>query len=170
MAIYALTFCRCVIGIAFAWSFMGKLRDVPPFVTAIERFRLLPKALHKAAAWVFLIGELAVVLSMLLGGRFLTWGFLLAVLLLLAFCAALVSVLWRKIDTSCNCFGASQKPVSPWDLVRNAGLIVCVLAGQALAPLAPPWPGYLESGLMFVAALVFVPVWVQVEEIVALFR
>lgn len=170
IASYALIFCRCVIGIAFAWSFVGKLRDVASFVMAIERFRLLPKVLHEAAAWGFLAGELAVVLAMLIGGPFLSWGFLWAGLMLLAFCGALAAVLWRKIDTSCNCFGSSQKPVSPWDLVRNAGLIACVLAGLALAPFASLSPGYLESGLMFVAALVFVPVWVQVEEIVAVLR
>jgi hypothetical protein len=36
---YAFVFCRWVIGIAFAWSFLGKVRDLPSFVAAIERFR-----------------------------------------------------------------------------------------------------------------------------------
>lgn len=173
IASYMIAFCRFAIGFAFAWSFLGKLRDMPSFVTAIERFRLLPKVLHKPAAWGFLAGELAIVLALLAGGPFVAWGFLLAALLLLAFCAALASVLLRKIDTSCNCFGASQKPVSPWDLLRNAGLIACALGGcglqfsrgSVLVAL-----GWLDWGLAAVAALIFVAVWVQVAEIVALFQ
>ncbi|MFZ6026954.1 MAG: MauE/DoxX family redox-associated membrane protein [Chloroflexota bacterium] len=170
IASYGVVFCRFVIGIAFAWSFVGKVCDVPSFVAAIERFRLLPKVLHKPAAWGFLAGELAVTLAMLFDDIFALWGFLLAALMLLAFCGALASVLLREIDTSCNCFGSSEKPVSRWDLVRNAGLIGCALVGLTLTFTTPPPPGWLESVLMFAAALVFVLVWVQVREIVALFQ
>lgn len=166
---YSLAFCRWAIAISFAWSFLGKARDVPAFVAAIGRFRLLPAWLHAPAAWAFLLGELAVVAAMLVGFSVLPWGFLLAALMLAGFSLALASVLARKISTSCNCFGSTEKLVSPYDLLRNAGLITCS-AGGLIFSLAPtPWLGWLENGLMAVTALAFVLAWVQVGEIVTLF-
>ena len=179
---YGVVFCRLVIGLVFALSFIGKVRDIPTFEQTIRRFKLLPGWLSRATALVFLGGEAAVVVAMLPHPRLLsqfwerkviTGGFLLAALMLLAFCAALASVLIRKIYTSCNCFGASEKPVSPYDMVRNVGFIVCALGGcgmQAGGPGSLAALGVLEWGLAGIAAAVFVALWVPVGEIVALLR
>ncbi len=51
---FVLAFCRIVIGVAFAWSFAGKARDVPAFARTIGRFRLLPGRLQRPAALAFL--------------------------------------------------------------------------------------------------------------------
>ncbi len=170
---FGLAFCRIVIGVVFAWSFAGKVRDVPAFARTISRFRLLPGRLQRPAAVACLGSELAVAGAMLLGGGLLEWGFLLAALMLAVLCIALASVLMRKIRTSCNCFGASDRPVSPYDLVRNAGFIACAFGGYSLYAAAPgrlTAPGVLEWGLAGVVAAVFVVVWVQVGEIVQLYR
>lgn len=173
IASYAFTFCRLVIGIAFTWSSLGKLRDMRSFTAAIGRFGLLPKTLHRPVAWLFLIGELGVVVSMLLGSQLSLWGFLLAVMMLLVFCVALIFVLLRKVRISCNCFGASEKMVSPYDLIRNAGFIACALGGGSLY-LARHGGlitlGWLDWGLASVVALIFVIIWVQAREIMVLFR
>ncbi len=170
---FALAFCRIVIGVAFAWSFAGKVRNLPSFVETIGRFRLLPGRLQRPAALAFLGGDLAVAMAMLLGGGLLGWGFPLAALMLAIFCIALASVLIRKIRTSCNCFGASDRLVSPYDLARNAGFIACAFGGYSLYAAAPgrlTAPGVLEWGLAGLVAFAFVAVMTQLGEIVALFQ
>ncbi len=176
---YLLNFFCLVIGIAFAWSFWGKVQDVDAFIAAINRFRLLPVWLHRPAAWVFLIGELLVAIVMLFPyphflspwkSDLLAAGFAGAAILLLGFTFALGSVLARKIATDCNCFGASQKNISSWELLRNSGLIICALCGLALSLISIPTLGLLDSALMAAFALVSVTLWLQVPEIVAVFR
>jgi hypothetical protein len=158
------------VGLVFAWSFVGKARDVPGFERTIARFDLLPKSLQRLAALAALAGELAVALTMLAGGAALAWGFGLAALLLLAFCVALAAALARKIETACNCFGASERPISPYDLLRNAGFTACALGGCGLAGQAAAPLGWLEWALAGATAGVFVIVWAQVGEIAGLFR
>lgn len=102
-----LVFSRAVLCTAFVLSFSGKVRNVPAFVVTIHRFQLLPRSLAKAAATVFLITELLIIL-LLAGGVFLIVGFGIAVVLLLLFTGALAGVLHRKQVVSCNCFGATK--------------------------------------------------------------
>jgi hypothetical protein len=179
---YGSAFCRLVIGLTFAFSFAGKVRDIPSYVHTIRRFNLLPDWLNRAAALAFLCGEAVVVVAMLPHPILLSkvWdrkvsmgGFILAALMLLVFCAALASVLIRKIQTSCNCFGASEKAVSSYDIVRNIGFITCALGGcgmqvgglSVLTALS-----FLEWVLTGIVAVVFVAIWVQVGEIFAFFK
>ncbi len=86
--IYLLVFCRMTIGLVFALSSFGKARDFAQFQQAIVRFQPLSRRLSKLAALLFLGGEGAVVLLIVIGGPALLPGFALAILLLLIFCAA----------------------------------------------------------------------------------
>ena len=79
---YLLTFCRLVIGLTFALSFVGKMRDVGQFAETIGRFELLPRWWTKTAALLFLGGEAAVVILLIAGGPLLALAFGLATLLL----------------------------------------------------------------------------------------
>src|SRR5260370_37238522 len=99
--IYILAFCRVAIGMVFAISSFSKARDIAQFQQAIVGFHLLSQRLSNLAALLFLGGEIAVVLLLLIGGPLLLPGFALALLLLLMFCAALASVLIRKLHTPC---------------------------------------------------------------------
>lgn len=87
-------------------------------------------------ALFFLSGEFAVVVLLFMGGQLLPLAFGLALLLLAAFTVALVSVLVRHIQTTCNCFGNSQKPVTYSDVWRNVGLSSVIAVGwwAALRP------------------------------------
>lgn len=171
--IYLLAFCRVTIGLIFAISSITKARDIAQFQQAIVGFRLLSRRLSNSAAILFLCGECAVVLLIVIGGPFLLPGFVLAILLLLIFCAALASVLIRKMQTSCNCFGSSKKPVTFVDLWRNAGFLLCAGGGcEALlwlrgAQESLQWVAWL---LIALGASVFVMIWVQLGEIVQLFH
>ena len=154
---YLLTFSRVALGLLFAYAFLAKVRDVAQFAAAVGRFELLPRRWVKTAALLFLAGELAVILLLLTGGSWLPLAFALASLLLTLFTLALLSTLRRGIETSCNCFGASEKPLTYYDVGRNAGFIACSLLGWWLVPqvagspaaqnwLALAWQGLVTVG------------------------
>jgi len=173
IAFYILAFCRVVIVLVFAISSFSKVRDIPKFKQAILGFHLLPRHLSGPIALLFLYGEFAVVLLTLIGGPFLLPAFALATLLLLIFCAALASVLARRLQTACNCFGSSEKSVSSADIWRNLGFILCATVGCGVLT----WTrdahvslNSIEWLLASLGALVFVLIWIQLGEIVQLFR
>ena len=170
---YVLTFCRVVTGLVFLISGASKAGHLPQFKQTITNFHLLPNHLSGIAALLFLAGEFSVVLLMIAGGSFLLPGFVLAIALLTMFCGALASVLVRKLHTSCNCFGPSEKPVTVSDLWRNLGFIGCALGGCVTqtwlreTDATVSWLAWIPISL---GALVFVIIWVQVGEIAQLFR
>lgn len=124
-----LTFCRVTVALAFALSAGGKALDIRAFQEAVTDFRLLRAGWSKAAAWVVLTAELAVVLLLAVGGTSLLVGFLLAAALLVIFSTALAVALGRNTKMTCNCFGRTERRISRYDIVRNALLLLCSLAG-----------------------------------------
>jgi peroxiredoxin len=131
---YLLAFCRIALGLTFALSFVGKVRDVGQFTGTMRKFDLLPAGWAGPAAVLFLGGEAAVIVLLILGGRLLPLAFALAGLLLILFTLALVSALRRNIEMSCNCFGASEKPLTYHDVWRNVGFMACSVLGWWLVP------------------------------------
>lgn len=173
LLLYLLAFCRVAIALLFVASLAGKITNVALFEKTIAGFSILPPQASKPAAFLFLAGEAIVVVLVAAGGPLLGLGFLLAIVMLLVFSGALISVLWRKVRTSCNCFGATDQPVSPFDVWRNAGLIVCALGGlQAFVALRGEQGNLsiIEWGLIGLGAALFVAVWINLKEIVQLFR
>ncbi len=171
--IYLLAFCRVAIGLVFVLSSFSKVRNIAQFQQAVFDFHLFSRRLSTLAALLFLGGEFAVVLLIAIGGPLLLPGFALAILLLCIFCVALVSVLVRKLHTSCNCFGVSEKPVTAADLWRNVGFLLCAGGGCE----AEIWTRGGQGGLEWIAWLlialgagVFVMLWIQLGEIVQLLR
>jgi len=164
---YLATFARMVVGVVFAVSALGKTRNPPAFERAITNFHIVPAPLVKMAAYLLLCAEFMVFGLMLLGGRFLWVGFLFAVLLLLAFSAALLSVLVRGIKTSCNCFGPAEKPVTGSDLLRNVGFIGWAVVGWWVisSPDAQASLKAIEQILLAFLATAFVISWSKVGEI-----
>jgi hypothetical protein len=164
-------FCRCATGFVFLISFGSKVRDIAQFQRSIVAFRLLPRKLSHIAAIIFLCGELAVVLLLLVGGELLLPGFMLALLLLIVFSIALSSVIFRKLHISCNCFGSSDQQVTVVDIWRNVGLIVCVLAGLSTTSYSQGSGRTLGIGewlLAGISALLLSLLWLQLSTIVQL--
>lgn len=120
---------RIAIAAIFAVSATGKALDVAGFRESVSEFRLLPTAWINPAVWTFLCLEFAVVIALIIGDGLLLPGFVLAACLLLIFSAALSLALLKGARTTCNCFGRTQERISPYDLARNAMLLVCSLAG-----------------------------------------
>lgn len=171
-SIYLLAFCRLVIGLVFVVSFLTKARHLTVFEQTITRFALLPRRFSRTLARLFLGGELLVVVLIALGGPVLAAGFGLAIILLLLFSGALVSVLRREIRTSCNCFGTSEKPVAASDVGRNAGLLLCAILGCASLAGANSDNGRLslaEWGILGLGATVFVALLLNLSDILQLF-
>jgi uncharacterized membrane protein YphA (DoxX/SURF4 family) len=170
---YALMFSRIVTALVFALSGMGKLRDLSAFERAVANFRILPQGIVKVTASLFVAGELIVVVLMFLEGGFLLSGFLLAMFLLLLFSIALLSVLARKLQTSCNCFGPSTKPMSHYDVLRNVGLMVCAFIGWFALSTFPDGQAGLkvaEVVLLGPIAITCSVLWIKIGDLVELFH
>lgn len=138
-------FCGFVVIIVFGMAFLGKARDRQALEQTVQAFSLLPLRWNRAAAWSLMIGEAMVVVLMLLvllGGLFQNFAFLGALrmvgfgagsALLVIYTGAILSALARHAPITCNCLGASQRRISSWDLVRNAGFVLCGVGGALLA-------------------------------------
>jgi Methylamine utilisation protein MauE len=167
-----LAFCRIAIGLVFLLSSFNKARDISRFQVTIVGFKLTPLSWSRWLAFLGIGCEAAIVVLMVPGGVLLIPGFLLAIALLVIFCGALLSVLIRKITASCDCFGENDRLVSPTDLWRNGGLIICALVGCLVCftpgvPVGLNWFSWLTLGL---GAAIFVTVLLHVGEIFRLFR
>ncbi len=166
--VYTTTFCRIVILFVFGWSFLGKVRDISSFINTIRNFSLLPKWFHPVAAIIFMLCELAVVVIMVLGRRMLVFGFLLALLMLMIFCVAILSVLIRRIKTPCNCFGPSKKIVDLTDIVRNLGFGLCAFGGYWLLSTSKGEFGslsFLGWGVIGIVAMIYISILINLNEI-----
>lgn len=175
---HLLLFSAVTTTLAFTLSSAGKATNLAAFEQAVRDLRLVPPRLTKPVALTVLAAEIAVVILIVLGGivpgtALLRAGFLLALGLLVLFTAVLISTPARRLATSCACFGATTKPVSGWDVVRNGGLLLCAGAGYwstvgatgALRPLP-----LAEGGPVAVVAVIFVLIWVQLSEIAQVFK
>lgn len=170
---YMPAFCRIAILLVFLASFIGKVRHIAAFQETITSFALVSRSLSRLFAPVIVFTEAIIVICMLVGGGLLFPGFLLAGALLLLFCLAMLSVLARKIATTCSCFGPTAKPVSPADIVRNVGFVMCALGG--CWPFVSPGQhqehlNIVEWAMIGLGALVFTLFWTQLSEIIQLFR
>lgn len=169
---YLLTFSRVTIGLIFAYSFLSKARDVGQFAQTITNFKLLSPRWSRPLALLFLSAELAVVVLVLVDGRLLPLAFGLAFLLLIVFTIVLASTLARNIQTTCNCFGSSERLLDYADVWRNAGLVL--VAGAGLW--ATGGVGDVDTSLTFIELLfmsiiagAFALLWANLNDIVSMF-
>ncbi|MFD4153974.1 MauE/DoxX family redox-associated membrane protein [Streptomyces hydrogenans] len=148
---------RCLVTVVFAVSALGKARAPGEFRASVREMRIVPlRALGPVAAAVPVLEALLVVAVWV--PALTSWAFLLSFGLIAVFTAALASVLQRRIDTSCSCFGASRTRVGPAHLVRNAVLLAATAAGFAAAlaaggPGSVPVAGSLDPAGVSVALL-----------------
>jgi uncharacterized membrane protein YphA (DoxX/SURF4 family) len=167
---YLLLFCRWSVGITFLASAVGKARDLPGFRQAVTDLGALPARLARPAAVLVVLAEGLVVLGMLVGTVALPAGFVLGAVLLVLFSVVLVAALRRDAGVSCNCFGASERPISWYDVGRNAALLACCgagLIGYAIADGSPAASVVVLLGLM---AGCFFLIVTNMEDIVELLR
>jgi hypothetical protein len=140
-------FARAFGVLLFGGALAAKLRDVPRFIAAIERYRLLPTNSVAPVAATLLAAEAAATLS-LATGQSQAIGAAIAIGLLLLFAAAIAINLLRGVrDIDCGCsLSALPEPLEPVLVVRN--LLLCVAIAPAL--LAQPPTG---SAIVYVDAI-----------------
>jgi peroxiredoxin len=143
---------RLVLGAVLAAAGAGKLADRPGSLEAVRGFGV-PEALSAPVAALLPLVELAAAV-LLVPSATAGAGALVALLLLLAFCAAITRSLIRGEAPDCHCFGAlHSEPAGTKTLARNvvlAAAAAVVLAGGAGSS-ATGWIGELSaSGLAIV--------------------
>lgn len=165
--------CRFLIGVVFGVSAVSKLRtrsQFHAFLRSLQRMKVVPGPLERASAVTVAAAEVAIVLLMAFPAKATgIMGFVVALGLLAVFTAAIVSVIARKIDTTCRCFGKSDTPLGRQHVVRN--LMLMVMAGAGLAGEITGTSA--EPGLLAVAAiagLLFGGMVTMFDDLVALFR
>lgn len=167
---YVLLFCRWSIGITFLASAAGKARDLAGFRQAVTDLHALPARLARPAAIGTVAAESLVAFGMLVGAVALLAGFVLGAVLLLLFTVVLVMALRRDARVSCNCFGVSERPISWYDVGRNAVLVACCVAGLVSYPIADGRPAASVVVLLGLMAGCFFLIVTALEDIVELLR
>jgi hypothetical protein len=132
--------CRAVLGFVFAAAVVGKLRDRADFAQSLSSLGIRRASAPVAAA---VIAAEALCAGLLLFTATADWGYGLAVLLLAAFSAGIVSAMRAKRAVACNCFGSGGKPLGPAHLVRNGLLALVAVAGLLASQLPVTWPSLL---------------------------
>lgn len=130
-SVYLLLFARWFVGLTFAWSSSAKLRSFAGFEAAVFDFGLLPTRWTRPVAAAVVAAEAAIALAMLTRGFVLSAGFLAAIALLVGLTTAIVTVLRRKARVACNCFGASDRVLTRYDVARNAAMVAVCTVGLA---------------------------------------
>lgn len=125
---------RFFIALVFAHAFVSKWPHRQELTGVIVALRILPAALAPPMAWVVLLLEGAIVVTLVTGLAALQ-GAVLAATLLCTFALAMAVNLWRgRRDIECGCFRDNLRQHLTWGLVaRNL-----VFAGIALESLAEP--------------------------------
>lgn len=124
---YVLLLARWFVGLTFAWSSAAKLWRFSGFEAAVSDFGLVPSRWTRAVARIVVVVEALIAVAMLIGGPILSIGFVAAFALLSCLTLAILAVLRRKARVACNCFGASDRVLTRYDVARNVILLgVCV--------------------------------------------
>jgi methylamine dehydrogenase accessory protein MauD len=147
---------RLALAVCFGAAALGKLADLGASRRTVERFGL-PARLARPAGLLLPIVELAIAGS-LLPVRTARYGGFAGVVLLCAFCVAIIRVLARGEAPECNCFGSlGSAPVGRGTLVRNAALIavaalVTIAGWNDVGPSAYAWIG--SHGVLAAAGMI----------------
>ena len=173
--VYMSLACRALLGLVFLAAVVAKLRNgaqIRSFVAATGR--LAPRSLTGRVPAGVLAGavasaEVAAVVLLAVPAT-AAWGFAVAGGLALVLAAAIVAALRRGERGSCNCFGATQRPVSASHVVRN--LLLAAGAGLGIGT-TQAGQGGAEPALALLAVVaggVVALLLIIADDIAALFR
>ena len=135
---------RILVTLIFGMALVGKLRHREEFVGVVANYRLLPEALVVPVAWLIIVLEGVVVLS--LGSAIqLAAGAAVAALLLGSFALAMaINVRRGRVEIDCGCFqSALRQRLSGALVIRNLVLIAVTV------PLLKGEPAQVSSWQMF---------------------
>lgn len=133
-AAYLSEACRLYILVVLFASAAGKARALGRFAGTLEELIHLPARWSRSAAAAITASEFLVAVALLAGGPPARYGMAAALAMFLAFTAVLIAALVQRRTVSCNCFGASDHPISAWDVVRNLLLLTACSAWLLMEP------------------------------------
>lgn len=114
---------QLLLGAVFFGAALGKLKRPSRFVVALRDYELIPPALSRPVASIVVAIELVVAISLLTGWA-LGASVPLAIVVLLAFAAAVSVNLRRGRVVPCGCFGSVSERISLRTLARIGLLLV----------------------------------------------
>ncbi len=126
--------CRLYILVVLLAASAGKARALGSFAGTLEVLVHLPARWSRCAAAAVAAVEFLVALMLVAGGTAAQLGMASALAMFLAFTAMLLVALIQRRTVSCNCFGASDHPISAWDVVRNLLLIAACAVWLLVGP------------------------------------
>jgi hypothetical protein len=162
--------CCALLAAVFAVSAGSKVRTgpaLPMFRESIRSMGVLPERLVRPVAVAVPLVE-AVAAGLLAVPSTARAGAVLALCLLLAFSAAIASVLRRGASASCRCFGVREVQFGRRHLVRN-GLVAVAAVATAAAPATPHTAHPAAIVLAVVVGFVVAAFVVVFDELVDLF-
>ncbi|WP_433373232.1 MauE/DoxX family redox-associated membrane protein [Streptosporangium sp. CA-115845] len=165
---------RCLIGVVFVSSFIGKAanRDATnAFVESVRDMRLLPQTLARPVALGVMAAELAAcVLLVVPTPTAAVAGFTIAAGLLIIFTISIALTLRRGAHIPCRCFGVSTTtPLGIQHIMRNIALTAFALMGAAVTPATGP----VEAGGVAIAVfggLILGGLFTVIDDLVELFK
>jgi methylamine utilization protein MauE len=121
---------RALLGFVMALAVVGKLSSSAnwrQFRQSLNSFSWVPRRFRPAIAVAVVVAEAAVAL-LLVPPSTERAGAALGALLLTVVSAALVAARVGGRDVRCACFGADDRPVGAWHLLRNTALVLVAVA------------------------------------------
>lgn len=130
-ASYGQILCRSVMFFTFLMSALHKNYNKRDFENVIEK--VIPSTLNfPGVAYVIILLIEVMILILLAINDFYIFGLALSLVVLFIFSMFIVYMIRRQIDSSCGCFGFSDRKVSWYDFARNCILIFICIMGLVL--------------------------------------
>jgi len=118
---------RVGLGCMLIYSSLPKLRQPYDFLSSVYQYELVGPKLGMLIAMTLPWLELLVGIC-LVGGIFVSGALLAVATMGLIFTYVLASALYRGLDISCGCFGASGAAISHWTLIRAIAILLLSLS------------------------------------------
>ena len=125
---------RALLAVVFGTAAFGKATQLDVFADSLRNIgpQLFATQFRRLAGATVVVAAEATVCVLLVVPATSLAGLALALVLLLAFGAAIASVVHRGATAPCRCFGAEGSPLSSSHLLRNGLLGVVAAAGIAV--------------------------------------
>lgn len=165
---------RCLIGIVFAASFLGKVagtRAFREFSASLMSMGVLNGEVARMAAFAVVAAELLISASMTSPNPSVALaGFALGILLMVVFSGAIVLVIRRGTKAICRCFATSTAPLSTRHVIRNGALAILMLVGFIISLRGAGATSRTSIGVSVVVGLLCGGVVTILDSIIDLFR
>jgi len=158
--------CALSVAVVLASAASHKLRAPQRFFRQLEAYELIPQVLLAPVARLIPLLEAGLALALLVPAT-RAWAAVGAALLMTGYALAIGINVWRgRKDMDCGCSGPGQvQPVRAVLLLRNAALVV--LALLAALPAEPRALGWVDAGVILLAASVLVLLYTAADLLLA---